>query len=76
MRRVFHWLTQRNKFYVSTLFDYDFPANMSFYEAVGEMHLLAYCYHWDRNTIFNMGRQERKLWYKMVLAQKNAEKNS
>lgn len=39
------------------------------------MHILAYCYHWDRNTLWNMSRSERKLWVKMVLAQKKAESN-
>lgn len=37
------------------------------------MHILAYCYHWDRNTLWNMSRSERKMWVKMVLAQKKAE---
>ena len=37
------------------------------------MHILAYCYHWDRNTLWNMSRSERKMWVEMVLAQKKAE---
>lgn len=37
------------------------------------MHILAYCYHWDRDTLWNMSRSERKLWVDMVLAQKKAE---
>lgn len=40
------------------------------------MHILAYCYHWDRNTLWEMSRSERKLWVKMVLAQKEAESKS
>lgn len=39
------------------------------------MHILAYCYHWDRETLWNMCRSERKMWVKMVLAQKKAETN-
>lgn len=37
------------------------------------MHILAYCYHWDRDSLWNMSRSERKMWVKMVLAQKKAE---
>lgn len=44
--------------------------------AVGEMHLIAYCYNWDRDTLWNMKRSERKMWSKMVLAQKKAEAGS
>jgi hypothetical protein len=40
------------------------------------MHVLAYCYHWDRDTLWNMGKSERNMWYKMVLAQKKAEQES
>lgn len=39
------------------------------------MHILAYCYHWDRDTLWNMTRSERKMWVRMVLAQKKAENN-
>ena len=42
-------------------------------QAIGEMHILAYCYHWDRNTLWDMSRSERKMWVEMVLAQKKAE---
>ena len=37
------------------------------------MHILAYCYHWDRETLWNLSQSERKMWVKMVLAQKKAE---
>lgn len=40
------------------------------------MHILAYCYHWDRNTLWYMSRSERKMWVEMVLAQKKAENKS
>ena len=47
--------------------------NSSREQAIGEMHILAYCYHWDRDTLWNMTRSERKMWVKMVLAQKKVE---
>lgn len=40
------------------------------------MHILAYCYHWDRNTIVNLTRSERKMWVEMVRTQKEAEENA
>lgn len=39
------------------------------------MHTLAYYYHWDRNTLWNLSRSERKMWVKMVRAQIKAENN-
>ena len=41
--------------------------------AIGEMHILAYCYHWGRDTLWDMSISERRMWVKMVLAQKKAE---
>lgn len=40
------------------------------------MHILAYCYHWGRESLWNMSRSERKMWVEMVLAQKKAESKS
>lgn len=40
------------------------------------MHILAYCYHWDRDTLWNLSRRERIMWVEMVLAQKKMESES
>lgn len=37
------------------------------------MHVLAYVYHWDRNTLWNMPIRERKKWVEIVEEQKRAE---
>lgn len=41
-----------------------------------QMHLLAYKYHWGYKELMSMPRQERKLFYDMVLEQINAENES
>lgn len=38
-----------------------------------ELHTLAYIYHWGRDTIFNLGRHERKKWVDMIKNQKDHE---
>lgn len=41
-----------------------------------EMHILAYCYHWDRDTLWKMPRSERKMWVEIVQKQKKAENDA
>ena len=41
-----------------------------------QIHLLAYKYHWGYEELMTMPRQERKLFYDMVLEQINAENES
>ena len=38
-----------------------------------EMHILAYCYHWDSRSLWSLPRNERKMWTDMVIAQHKAE---
>ena len=38
-----------------------------------EMHILAYCYHWGNETLWDMPRSERKRWVDMIQEQKKAE---
>ena len=40
------------------------------------MHVLAYVYKWERDTIWELSRSERKMWVKKVLEQKKAENKS
>lgn len=40
------------------------------------MHLLAYCYHWDRNTLWNLPKLEREMWAELVQEQLKAEKEA
>ncbi len=37
------------------------------------MHVLAYCYHWSRESLLEIPMRERKIWYEIVLQQKKAE---
>ena len=39
-----------------------------------EMHALAYCYHWDSLSLWNLPRNERKMWVEMVVEQHKAER--
>lgn len=39
-----------------------------------EMHIIAYVYHWDRNTLISITRSERKRWVDMILRQQEAER--
>lgn len=41
-----------------------------------EMHLLAYTYHWDINSLWNLTLSHRKKWVEMILKQKQAERDS
>lgn len=54
----------------------DFSLRVSFPQALEEMHVLAYCYHWGRDTLWEMSRKERKMWCKLVLKQKKFEAGS
>ena len=38
-----------------------------------EMHILAYSYHWDSHSLWNLPRNERKMWVNMVDKQHKAE---
>ena len=48
----------------------------SFAKALEEMHILAYVYHWERDTIWGLSSRERRTWVKMVMTQKNIENES
>lgn len=37
------------------------------------MSIIAYYYHWDRNTIIDLSRSERKMWFKLIQIQKREE---
>jgi hypothetical protein len=38
-----------------------------------EMHIIAYIYHWERDTIRKLGSTERKKWVELIMKQKDAE---
>ncbi len=40
------------------------------------MHILAYVYHWDRNTLWTLPYKERKMWVNEIYKQKEAEAKS
>jgi hypothetical protein len=41
-----------------------------------EMHILAYYYHWELETILNLTRRDRREWVELVQKQKEAEAES
>ena len=67
---------ERLKFYLSAFWGEEYLANFSFSELITEIHLLAYVYHWDRKSLWDMSSTERKLWVKMVLSEKKAEEEA
>ena len=38
-----------------------------------EMHAIAYTYHWDSNALWNLPRNERRMWVDMIIEQHKAE---
>lgn len=45
-------------------------------QAYYEMHILAYIYHWDRNSIWDLPISERKRWVQLIKDQKEAEREA
>ena len=41
-----------------------------------EMNLLAYTYHWDINSLWNLTLSQRRKWVSIVVKQKEAERES
>lgn len=74
-RRVQSYI-KSGKFYLNDFFDIEFSLKFSFQRALEEMHLLAYVYHWDRNTLWKIPCRERRLWVDMIQTQKKLENNS
>lgn len=40
------------------------------------MHILAYVYHWERDTIWELSSRERRMWVNMIMTQKQLESDS
>ena len=40
------------------------------------MHILAYIYHWGRDEVRKIPRNERRLWVEKIIEQKNKENKS
>lgn len=40
------------------------------------MHVIAYVYHWERDTVRNLSRGERRMWYDFIMEQKKAEREA
>ena len=64
------------KFFISTYFQEEFLIQCNVNRAYEEMHVLAYVYHWDRNSLWNLPINERHKWVDIVLKQKQAENDS
>lgn len=41
--------------------------------AYAQAHVIAYFYHWDRNTIMKLPIGERRKWFDLIREQKKAE---
>lgn len=41
--------------------------------ALEEMHIIAYVYHWDRNSLWKLPCKERRAWIRLIAKQKKAE---
>lgn len=68
---------KRNEFFIiSTYFDGEFLANCNVDRAYDEMHVLAYVYHWDRNSLWNLPIKERRKWVDLVIKQRQAENDA
>lgn len=39
------------------------------------MHSLAYIYHWERDTVWSLPRNERKMWIEQIKEQRKAEQS-
>ncbi len=48
----------------------------SFRRALEEMHIIAYVYHWERDTLWKMPSRERRMWVSMINTQKKMENSS
>lgn len=51
----------------------EFLSQCNINEAMGEMHVIAYVYHWDRATLWRLPISERKKWVQIILDQKELE---
>lgn len=48
----------------------------NFAKSLEEMHILAYIYHWERDTLWKLSSRERRMWVKMIMTQKRMENDS
>lgn len=48
----------------------------NFAKALMEMHVIAYIYHWERDTLWKLSSRERRTWVKMIMTQKQMENES
>lgn len=54
----------------------EFLNQCSIERAYNEMHVLAYIYHWDRDSLWNIPISERRKWVEIVMQQKNSEREA
>lgn len=51
-------------------------SRFSLTSALEEMHILAYIYHWEPSTLWKLKSRERRMWVRLILAQKKMENES
>ena len=77
MLQICYFLCSASLFpFISTYFQEEFLIQCNVNRAYEEMHVLAYVYHWDRNSLWNLPINERHKWVDIVLKQKQAENDS
>ena len=54
----------------------EFLSRCNVEQLYADTHIIAYVYHWDRDSIWNMSRNERQKWVEMIINQQNAERDS
>lgn len=52
----------------------EFLAQCNVERAYDDMHVLAYVYHWDRNSLWNIPILERRKWVEIIMEQKEQER--
>lgn len=65
-----------SKFYINTYFQAEFLAYCNVEQAYKEMHVLAYLYHWDRNSLWDLPVNERRKWVSILREQQEAEQEA
>lgn len=43
---------------------------------MNELHIIAYVYHWSRESLWDCPVSERRAWLKLILKQKEAERRA
>lgn len=65
-----------SKFYINTFFGEELSALTNIDNAMEEMHIIAYVYHWERDTLKSLPIRERRRWAERIIKQREAENSA